>query len=129
MAKYLSQEWLDRQRELAAEVCSGRPGLSGRVQRVVTDGPVGQVAHHFVLDDGVLQSSALGADDTAALTLTCPYEVAVAIDTGELDASVAYMQGRLKAAGDLPLLHTLLVATHGPAYAALAERLRAATET
>jgi hypothetical protein len=129
MAKYLSQEWLDRQRELLSDLGTGGAACAGRVQRVVTGGPSGDVTHHYALADGSVTDSRLGDEPEADLTFTCPYEVALAIDTGELDASVAYMQGRLKATGNLPLLHALLLATHSPAFTEVAERLRSATET
>ena len=51
VAKYLTQEWLDLQRELATTFPE-KPGVSARMQYVVTGGPDGDVAYYTVIDDG-----------------------------------------------------------------------------
>lgn len=51
---------------------------------------------------------ALGCEDEADLTLTLSPEDAALVLSGELSPSVAYMQGRLKTAGDNALLLGLL---------------------
>ena len=51
--KYLSQEWLDETRAMAAQQ-PARPGASARIQYVITAGPDGDVKYSWVLEDGIL---------------------------------------------------------------------------
>jgi hypothetical protein len=101
----VSDDWLD------GWVGRGHaPGGSGAVQVVVTGRPDGDGSWQVQVDDGVVAAVSLGAPSAAALTLTLPTAVADAIADGELTASAAFMQGRMKTAGDLGLVLDVLAA-------------------
>jgi hypothetical protein len=126
MAQYLSQEWLDESRALAGGQ-PDRPGATARMQYVVTAGPDGDIKYWWRLEDGKLLESALGTLDDVDMTLTLSYEDSVKIQKGELDANAAFMQGRMKVAGDMGKLMQLLPLTNSPEYRELQDRIRAAT--
>lgn len=127
MPKWLTQEWMDEQSRLAQDQPE-RPGATARMQYVVTGGPDGDVRYYWVLEDGKLVENALGSLDDAELTLTLSYEDAKKIQTGELDAQTAFMQGRIKAEGNMAKLLALMPITNSPEYRALQERIREITE-
>jgi len=127
MPKWLTQEWMDEQTRLAQDQPE-RPGATARMQYVVTGGPDGDVRFYWVLEDGKLVENALGTLDDAELTLTQSYEDAKKIQTGELDAQTAFMQGRIKAEGNMAKLLALMPITNSPEYRALQERIREITD-
>jgi hypothetical protein len=114
MAGFLSDEWLD-----GLDLGAGRgdekvPAV--RVRRLVTGGPEGDLTFESVVPgtDGSVPGGpgAPGAElPGAELTLTTTYAVASELDVGDVTPAVAYMQGRLKAEGDMPTLYALLAAT------------------
>jgi predicted lipid carrier protein YhbT len=124
MPQYLSQEWLDAGRTLAVDQPE-RPGASARIQWVVTAGPDGDIKYWWRLEDGKLLESELGTLADADFTLTLTYEDSVKIQRDELDANAAFMQGRMKVAGDMGKFLLLLPLTNSPEYRALQETLRA----
>jgi putative sterol carrier protein len=85
------------------------PGGSGTVQVVVT-GLAGDNTWQVRVDDGVVAEVAPGAPASADLTLTLPVALASDIANGSTSASAAFMQGRLKTAGDLGLVLDVLSA-------------------
>src|SRR5687767_10812419 len=107
MAKYLTQDWLDEARELA-KTQPERPGASATMQYVVSGGPEGEIRYYWVLQDGKLLESQLGKIDDPELTLTLSYEDSVLVQKGELDPNAAFMQGRLKATGNMAKLMQLM---------------------
>ncbi len=127
MAKYLTQEWLDKQRELAQEFPE-RPGATARMQYHVTGGPEGDIDYFWVLENGTLLQSELGQDPDADFTLTLSYDDSVKIQKGELDPNAAFMQGRMKVTGNMGKLMSLLPLTQSPEYKAIQEKIRAATD-
>ncbi|HEY1467083.1 MAG TPA: SCP2 sterol-binding domain-containing protein [Acidimicrobiales bacterium] len=127
MAKWLTQEWLDETRTLAADQ-PDRPGASARMQYEVTGGPDGDVKYYWVLEDGHLQESALGVLADAEVTLTTGWADALAIQKGELDANAAFMQGKVKVAGNMGMMLNLLPITNAPEYRDLQRRILAITE-
>ena len=108
MTNWLTPEWFDETRAMGAESSSSRPGLSARIQVEVTGGPDGGVSSHYELEDGRLVSSAAGAVDAPDVTLTTVWQDAVAMERGELDPNVAFMQGRMKVAGSMGVMIALL---------------------
>ena len=123
MTKYLSQEWLDQARGLAG----GQPvraGATAEIQWLIGKGPDGDIAYWWKLRDGQLAESALGKLDEPDITLTLTYEDSVKIQKGELDADAAFMQGRMKVAGDMGTFMQLLPITHSSEYQALQAELR-----
>ena len=128
MPRFLSQEWHDETRRMA-EGQPERPGASARMQYVVTGGPGGEDIRYFwVLENGKLLESALGDLEDAEITLTQSYDDAVAIQKGELDASAAFMQGRVKVTGNMAKLMSLLPITGSPEYKELQGEIREITE-
>ena len=127
MPKYLSQEWLDEGRTLA-ESQPERPGASAKMQYVVTGGPEGDIKYYWVLDNGKLLESHLGEIADADFTLTLSYDDSVKVAQGELDANAAFMQGRMKVAGNMGKLMQLMPLTNSPEYKALQDEIRGITE-
>jgi alkyl sulfatase BDS1-like metallo-beta-lactamase superfamily hydrolase len=126
MAKYLSQEWMDETREMAAGQ-PDRPGASARMQYVVTGGPNGDIKYYWVLEDGKLRDSALGEAEDADFTMTLTYDDSVKVQNGELDANAAFMQGRMKVAGNMAKLMQLMPLTNSPEYKSLQDEIRQIT--
>jgi hypothetical protein len=110
MPAVLSQEWLDRRREVLGAL-PARPGASVRIQHVVAGAPDGQVAYVEVFEDGRLTSASIGASDDVDITFNETYPDAAAIAKGELDLHVGFMQGRVKAVGNIGALMAVLPAT------------------
>jgi len=125
--RYLSQEWLDETRAMAADQ-PVRPGASARIQYVVTGGPDGGVEYGWELQDGQLLASHLGVIADPDLTITAPYADWVKIAQGSLDMSAAFMQGVVKVAGDTGIWLGLLPITQSREYLELQGRIRAVTE-
>ena len=120
MAAFLSDEWLDAVRVAAAGVAA--PGLSVRLEVVA-----GDVTFSAVVVDGELRELAGGGLADADVSLTLPLADAVAVQRGELAPSVAFMQGRMKTAGDPGKLLALLERTAGPGYTAFRDAVAAGT--
>ena len=127
MAKYLSQEWLDLQRELATTFPE-KPGVSARMQYVVTGGPDGETRYYAVIDDGRIVENGLGDDPEAEFTMTQSYDDSVQVLKGELDANAAFMQGRVKVTGNMGKLMALMPLTQSVEYKAISTDLAAQTE-
>jgi putative sterol carrier protein len=105
MSGAVDDGWLD------GWVGRGRaPGGSGAVQVVVTGLPAGDGSWQVRIDDGVVAEVAPGKPANADLTLTVPATVAGEIAGGGTTASAAFMQGRMKTAGDLGLVLDVLAA-------------------
>jgi len=127
MVKYLSQAWLDLQKALAKDLPE-RPGATARVQYVVTGTPDGEVRYVQAVVDGRLDEIALGDDPAAELTLTQTCADALQIAKGELDASAAFMQGRVKVTGDMGKVMALMPLTQSDEYRATLAQVSAQTE-
>lgn len=109
MSGFLEPAWFA---ELEARLADHIDGFGdASLQCLIGDGPDGDVKCFAVIDDGRLVDARVGSLDTADLTVTIGYDDAASIDRGELDPSVAYMQGRLKVSGDLAKLMQLLPLT------------------
>ena len=131
MAVFLSQDWLDLTVRLWAEDMD-QPGPSVLVQFLVTGGPVPDAAYWWRLEEGRLQeagSGLIGGSGTDPdVTVTQTYADAVGIQTGTMDANAAIMQGRVKVAGDLAKLMSILALTASGSYRDLQRRIGAGTE-
>lgn len=127
MPKWLSQEWLDKTKEMA-QGQPDRPGASARMQYVVTGGPEGDIKYYWVLENGKLQESQLGEMPDPEVTLTQTYDDALKIQKGELDANAAFMQGRVKVTGNMAKLMSLLPLTNAPEYKQLQTEIQEVTE-
>lgn len=100
---FLSPEWLEALDGMSAELTLP-PDVCLTLQQVVTGVPaIGEVRYHLVVKDGraSIRPGAAGAPD---VTLTQPYEVAVALSRGEINAQRALAGGGLKLSGNTEVL-------------------------
>ena len=95
---FLSDDWL-RAVQAAAEALPAVPGCSVRARLEVVGGPGGPCRLGVVISDGRLAELSPGRLSDPDCTVSCNAADAGAILRGELDAAVAYMQGRLKVDG------------------------------
>lgn len=129
MPQYLTQEWLDTQRELAQEFPE-RAGATARLQYQVTGTPTGDVHYYWVIENGKLRESTLGDDPDAEITLSMSYEDSVKMQRGELDPNAAFMQGRIKVVpgSNMGKLMSLLPLTQSAEYKAIQSKVDDITE-
>jgi putative sterol carrier protein len=124
--RYLSAEWHEQARELAARY-PAREGVSARMAWVVQGGPEGDIRSFQVIEDGIVTAQGLGEVADPDFTITSTWADATAILRGELDANVAFMQGRTKVAGNMGKLMALLPLTMSDEYRSLQAELQAVT--
>ncbi len=127
MPQYLTQEWLDEARELTKDQPE-RPGASTTIQYVVNSGPDGTIKYYWVLENGRLLESQIGEIAEPEVTMTLSYDDSVSIQRGELDPNAAFMQGRMKVAGNMGKVMALMPLTMSPEYKAVQEQIRAITQ-
>ena len=127
MTKWLSAEWFEETRAVAAGQ-PGPPGLAAGIQVEVTGGPDGDVWYYQVLEDGRLADSGIGTLGDPEVTVTLVWSDAVAIQRGELDPNVAFMQGKMKVAGSMGVMLKLLPLAHTPACQELRGRIAELTD-
>jgi putative sterol carrier protein len=127
VTRWLSDAWFEQART-AAVALAERPGLTARVQRQIIGGPDGDVACYWVLEDGRPTAAAIGAVDSPDVTLTLSWSDAAAIQSGSLDPSVAFMQGRMKVVGSMAVTMDLLQVAREPDGQALLRQMAAFTE-
>ncbi|MHB1931019.1 MAG: SCP2 sterol-binding domain-containing protein [Acidimicrobiales bacterium] len=112
----MAAEALQRAVDLGAQLPEV-PGATGTVALSLPGHPGGDVVVAAAWVDGRPVEVLDDPPAAPALTLTLPAEEAEAVARGRLTPSVAYMQGRLKTAGDNRLLLAVLAATATPAFA------------
>jgi hypothetical protein len=117
MPRFLTPEWIDAVRDAAPSTGTVT------VECSVVGGPEGDVKFHLA-PDGV----APGGLADAAVSLTLPYADAGSIVRGELQPTVAFMQGRLKTAGDPGIVLEVLAATAREPFRDALERVAGNTE-
>ena len=105
-ARWLTDGWFTLA-GAEAEGVHGPPTLQGTVVVEVTGGPEGDLAGHATFADGGIVGSEAGPVDDPDLVLTLTDADARAIVAGDLDPSVAFMQG---AGAMAPLLDLLALA-------------------
>ena len=127
MAKYLSQAWHERAKELA-QTFPERAGATARMVYAVSGGPDGDITYHQVIENGKVLQQGLGACENAEITMTVSWDDSVKIQTGELDANAAFMQGRMKVGGNMAKLMALMPLTMSPEYKEIQVSIRAHTE-
>ena len=127
MPKYLSQEWLDEFVSLAADQ-PARPGATVKIQYKATNGPDGDVDYYWIIDEGKFLDAKLGMVDGADFSMTSAYEDLAKVQRGELDATAAFMQGKMKVSGNMAKMMSLLPITNSPEWKALQEKVNAVTE-
>lgn len=107
--KFLSQEWASSMKDALNSSEDFKKSASGqqvKLQQVVTDTPDGETKYYFTLDNGAVDIG-LGEIADAEATLTQNYDTAAAISKQELNATNAFMQGKLKISGNMMKLMQL----------------------
>lgn len=127
MVAFLGEEWLALHESLGADLPE-RPGVSARLQFVVTGTPSGEVAYGLTIEDGRVVAARLGLAADADVTFTETYKDAVAVSNGELDLHAGFMQGRVKLVGDVGALMAVLPLTQSGDYRTLVASVAAATD-
>lgn len=127
MSKWLSAEWLEEYKKLA-ENQPVREGATATIQYEILDGPDGDIFYYWIVEDGRLLECELGEVDEPELTLTQQYQDAMAIQKGEVDATAAFMQGKIKVAGNMGKLMSLLPVTTSAEYLQLQKTIAAQTQ-
>lgn len=105
--KYLSEEWAKSVTEALNSNDSFKQQAAGKtvkLQNVVTGDT--ETKYYFKLQDGQADVG-IGEIDDAEATLSSDYETSAALSRNELNATAAYMSGKLKIQGDLMKLMQL----------------------
>ena len=139
--EFLSADWVERYRAAGADLPE-RPGLTARVEQVVTgaeggdvgwwatfvDGRVVDAGRHEVAPDvSALVAAPAAAGAPPLVTVTMPLSLATAVAAGDVEPAAAFMQGRAKVAGDQAMLLRLLALTASPEYRVAARAVERAT--
>lgn len=106
MAEVLSHEWWDT-KQAAWNARADRPLVDGIVELRITE-RTGDTVSWVTLREGAIASVDEVPATEADLSLAAPRPLAEQLLNGEVDPAVAYMQGRLKMAGDMKLWLALL---------------------
>lgn len=105
--KFLSEEWAKAVTKAVNSNDAFKQQAQGKtvkIQQVVTTPE--ETKYFFKLEDGQAEVS-VGELPDAEATLTQDYDTAVALAKNELNATAAYMSGKLKIQGDLMKLMQL----------------------
>jgi hypothetical protein len=122
VAPWLSEEWVEH---VAAEAGARPPvpGANGTVSLAIGDKRGSEVAYHWSYRDGIPGEGGVGGVADADLVLTITRADAEAVASGEVEPSVAFMRGRLKATGSGALLLGLLASTATDSYRGWRQRV------
>ena len=103
----MSEEWPPDE-WLGAVVSTGgearADALTATVQFVVTGAPGGEARYFLQFEGGRIVKAERGSLAEADVTFTQTYADAERMQAGDFDASAAFMQGRMKFAGDMAKL-------------------------
>jgi hypothetical protein len=124
MPAWLSDEWV----AASGEAVDLAAPLDATVEVAVLGVAGGDVRYHRSYKGGRVVAAGPGPAGAADVTLTLPEGEARDVLAGRLDPSVAFMQGRLKTAGNNGLLLELLAAWSSPSGKASIVRIRELTD-
>jgi putative sterol carrier protein len=106
--RFLSAEWIDRLDEAArSEPVGGSAAVEAElvIEQVVTDVPgVDEVRYRLRIAGTTVRVVSQPCGGEPTVTITVPYDTAVAINAGDQSAQGAFMSGRLRMAGDVGAL-------------------------
>ena len=127
-------EWLSDQWASAAagfvSLLPEAPAASGSVSLAVTEGTGRkrtEAGFHWRYQDGKPVEGAPGVDPNADLVLLVAGDDAVELLSGQVEPSVSFMRGRLKASGDGGLLLAFLRSTADSKFDAWRQKIAAGT--
>jgi hypothetical protein len=123
MAEWLSEEWLSGAAGLT-ELLPPVPGANGTVDLAISTAPRKEVHLNWRYAEGAPTGGATGPHPEADLSLTISSADAVPVLKGDIEPSVAFMRGRLKASGDGGLLLGFLDSTNDSAFASWRGRVQ-----
>jgi alkyl sulfatase BDS1-like metallo-beta-lactamase superfamily hydrolase len=124
MTAWITQDWLDKHLDLA-DALPERPGATATIRFEVAG--AGTVSFTTTLTDGRMVANELDVDDEADFTLKFTEADFVAVIDGDLDLQAGYMQGRVKAAGNVGRLLSILPVTTSAEWCGVYQRLADAT--
>jgi hypothetical protein len=122
MTEWLSEEWAEGLAGAMGALPDAGP-VSGTVSLAVAKAPRNEVTVHWAYQNGSVAGAAAGPRPDADLALTMSGSDAATVLSGEVEPSVAFMRGRLKASGDGRLLLAFLRSTTEPSFADFLDRL------
>ncbi len=125
--KFLSQEWLDLNKELAVDLAE-QPGASATMLYRITDGPDGEIVFCTEVQDGRIVGNEMGESEAAPVSMTVSYEDFEKMTRGQLDATAALMQGKVTVEGDMSKVMALMPLTTSAEYQAVQQRVLDQTE-
>lgn len=127
MAGWLSEGWIRDTLELGAAMPE-REGMSAVLQYVLQSDDGTEHLYYWVVESGRLADAGLGEHERPDVELTVGLADARAMQTGALDATSAFMEGRLRVSGNLDRLLELLPLTSSPEYQELERELARRTD-
>jgi putative sterol carrier protein len=106
--KFLTEEWARAVTDALNSNGAWKQAAAGKTVKIqnVVSAPDGEKRYYLNLQDGDSEVS-LGELPDAEATLSSDYETAAAMSRNELNATAAYMSGKLKIQGDLMRLMQL----------------------
>lgn len=107
---WMSPEWAEAAAPLT-ELLPEIPGAAGTVSLAVSGGRKQEAGFHWSYEDGKSAAGSAGVDAQADLVLLLASEDALDVVRGDIEPSVSFMRGRLKASGDGALLLGFLKST------------------
>ena len=107
---WMSVEWAEAA-ALLTDLLPDVPGAGGSVSLAVGGGRRQEAGFHWSYQNGKAAPGSAGVDASADLALLVAGEDAIELLKGEVEPSVAFMRGRLKASGDGQLLLGFLKST------------------
>lgn len=112
----MSPEWAEAAAPLT-DLLPEIPGAEGTVSFAVSGGRRQEAGFHWSYQNGKAAPGVPGVDASAGLVLLAAGDDAIAVLKGEVEPSVAFMRGRLKASGEGGLLLGFLKSTTSPEFA------------
>jgi putative sterol carrier protein len=106
--KYLSEDWAKEVTQALNANDAFQQQAGGKTVKLqqVVQGPDGETKYYFKLDSGTVEV-AIGELADAEATLTSDYDTSAQLSRAEVNATAAYMSGKLKIQGDLMKLMQL----------------------
>lgn len=127
VASWLSEGWIRDTRELG-QAMAEREGMSAILQYVLEAEDGAEYPYYWVVEDGRLADAGLGEHPTPDVELAIGVADARAMQTGQLDATSAFMEGKLRVTGNLDRLLELLPLTASTEYQELERELARRTD-